>query len=394
MVALCCFFLICGWEAQTSGVAVNLYDVDCVNENQCWVVGEAGTILYTSDAGYTWQQQTSNTTEDLFGIDFIDAVNGWAAGFGPTILHTTDGGAVWTPQTPGTSNDLLDIAFASSTRGWATGVTGTIVGTSDGGASWSSEISGQWAWLWGVSAFSPTAAWAFGADWFNNIAPIYHYDGTNWESQSEVTATKDGKAIACADNNTVWAVGGNGTIMYSSDGGGTWDGQASGTTNTLFSVSPASVTSCWIAGASGIILTTADSGTNWDTQSSSVSDSLFGVSMRDGLVGWIVGENGVILHTTDGGSGVSEDRGFSRNSPIALYPNPARHTIQVVLSELSAPSIRITLFDASGREYGILYQGAAGTRIGIRLPVLPAGVYFMHFEADGEKAVRRFVVVD
>ena len=55
-------------------------------------VGEAGTILRTTDGGNQWNGQVSGTTNLLFGLSFVDANTGAAVGAEGTILKTTDGG--------------------------------------------------------------------------------------------------------------------------------------------------------------------------------------------------------------------------------------------------------------------------------------------------------------
>jgi len=94
-----------------------------------WAVGQAGTILTTSDGGAKWDAQVSWTTRDLWSVQFLeDGKRGWAVGDAGTILTTSDGGAKWDAQTSGTTNDLWGVQFlADGKRGWAVGEAGTIL---------------------------------------------------------------------------------------------------------------------------------------------------------------------------------------------------------------------------------------------------------------------------
>jgi len=56
------------------------------------MVGEAGIIRKSSDAGSNWIGQVSNTSYYLNGINFSDTNNGTAVGDYGTIVHTTTGG--------------------------------------------------------------------------------------------------------------------------------------------------------------------------------------------------------------------------------------------------------------------------------------------------------------
>jgi photosystem II stability/assembly factor-like uncharacterized protein len=62
---------------------------------------------------------------------------------------------------------------------------------------------------------------------------------------------------------TGWAVGENGSILHTSDGGGTWSLQASGTKNVLLGVAFTSALTGWAVGFGGTILHTTDGGASW-----------------------------------------------------------------------------------------------------------------------------------
>src|SRR5687768_15617241 len=68
----------------------NLLAVTFVNATTGWTVGDAGTILSTSDAGDSWILETSGTTQHLNGVAFANAAQGWAVGDAGTILTTVD----------------------------------------------------------------------------------------------------------------------------------------------------------------------------------------------------------------------------------------------------------------------------------------------------------------
>lgn len=393
MEYLLCIFIFSGWGLQTSGVSVDLYDIDCLSPTEAWIVGASGTILHTADAGVNWDEQSSGTDEDLYGIDFIDALNGWAVGSGPTILATTDGGSSWNAQTPNTQNDLLDVAFVNMNRGWTTGLTGTIMGTSDGGASWDSEISGQWGWFWGITAASPDDAWVIGADWFNHISPVYHYDGS-WTQQFAITTTENGKAISAANSSVVWAVGGNGTIYNTTNSGNNWNSQTSGVSSTLCSISAVSSMSCWTTGASGTILYTDNGGNEWLPQESPISDSLYGIGMFDTLCGWIVGENGSILYTSDGGTGTEEICDQTLTSRFSAFPNPTASDIYLLLPPSIQSHITISLFDITGRSRTMLYSGVPQSTFTFSLTDHPAGAYFLVVSTSDMRMSRQIIKTD
>lgn len=99
-----------------------------------------------------------------------------------------------------------------------------------------------------------------------------------------------------------WAVGDQGTILFTSDGGDTWAAQASGTLSTLTRVQFLSENLGWVVGSEGTILRTVDGGATWVRQDSRTGQSLLGLSFGTPAVGWVVGVGGTILRTTNGGT--------------------------------------------------------------------------------------------
>lgn len=67
-----------------------------------WVVGSPGSaVLHTDDAGGTWRLQTTRDSTPLRDVEFVDDQHGWAVGELGLILHTQDGGQTWTAQRGG-----------------------------------------------------------------------------------------------------------------------------------------------------------------------------------------------------------------------------------------------------------------------------------------------------
>ena len=83
------------WSAANSGTTNNLNGGYLVDSGVGFVVGDAGTILKTTDSGMTWSPLTSGTTNALYDVYFFDATQGVAVGEQGVILRTTDGGAGW-----------------------------------------------------------------------------------------------------------------------------------------------------------------------------------------------------------------------------------------------------------------------------------------------------------
>ena len=88
--------------------------------------------------------------------------------------------------------------------------------------------------------------------------------------------------------------------MLSEDWGETWKKQPTGTETTLLGLNFADDTWGCAVGMDGTILQSADGGQSWKAYESPVQTALYNVVI-DGQLGWAVGDEGVILTSTDGG---------------------------------------------------------------------------------------------
>ena len=126
-----------------------------------------------------------------------------------------------------------------------------------------------------------------------------HDGGTNWNHRSSGSSQHLNACDAIDDH--VWAVGDGGTILHSNDYGSNWVEQISGTSENLTGLSFASSDLGWVVGAGGTILFTVNGGNDWTTKSEVTSANLNGVKFIDDQKGWIVGDRGLVLHSSDGG---------------------------------------------------------------------------------------------
>jgi photosystem II stability/assembly factor-like uncharacterized protein len=191
------------WTAQTSGTTANLNGV-AICRSECesvWAVGDFGRILNTTNGGTTWSPQVSGTGQNLESVSFVNAFDGWAVGKRGIILNTSNGGTTWTRQTSGTTNELDGVAFADPLNGYAVGQNGVILATTNGGTTWIAQTS---------------------------------HTSQNLESVSTIfTGTVGIGTEVPNDYADAIAVGKNGVIRMTQDGGATWTISNSGTTQNL-----------------------------------------------------------------------------------------------------------------------------------------------------------------
>jgi photosystem II stability/assembly factor-like uncharacterized protein len=170
------------------------YDVEFVDAQRGWIVGEFGKIMYTSDGGVTWSEQNRSLLEDsgffdpldlpsLFGVYARDAEDVVASGLEGHVARTVNGGERWAYDDADVEIPLLDplfdiVEFPDHT-GWAVGAAGEVMHKEGLGAPWKRA----------------------------NMAS----DLSTWL-----------RAIAFSDQQHGWMVGGFGLIFRTTDGGATW----------------------------------------------------------------------------------------------------------------------------------------------------------------------------
>ena len=116
------------------------------------------------------------------------------------------------------------------------------------------------------------------------------------------------------DNQTGWAVGRSGTILYTDDGGEVWHVQDSGLDIALNDVFMTDNYNGCIAVNSGVVLRTTDGGATWSQANTPTGADLNKLYLFADGTGYCCGTGGVILKTVDGGANWSSlSSGTSRD---------------------------------------------------------------------------------
>ena len=258
------------------GNTLHLHDVDFINSTHGWAVGINGGLFATTDGGDDWNTVNHNInggiTGNLRAVEFGDSGRGYVVGDLGTIITTNDNGATWTRQTSGTNVNLFDVSFdESGSSVIAVGNNGTILFRGDNDTTWNTRTNPS------------------GTDDLRSVQRLTHVNPGN---SSDVTIR-------------AWAVGNNGTILRSIDGGTTWLSSNSGvtTSSNLNAVHFTNIYHGFVVGAGGVYFTTDDGGVTWNPQNINVvgSTTLNDIYFTDTNNGWAVGGGGLIIYTSNGG---------------------------------------------------------------------------------------------
>ncbi len=306
-------FLYSRFWSHGSIPRVQLHAVSFLNAAVGLAVGHRlfdAEILRTTDGGATWAVQFMGG-DSLYGVTFVDANRAIAVGFGGSgvILGSDNGGLSWTTRYVQRETNILGVSFGDANTGIAVGIRvgiltgGKIWRTTDGGYTWA-EVYDTPPELYGVSMVSATTGTAVGLQ--GTILRTTD-GGGSWTPQVSPTF-QHLRSVSFVDEDTGIAVG-YGAIVWTTDGGATWTYQGQGHYFLGVSLLDANTAVAVGWGSTppypGVIVRTTDGGATWVLQYSGIALPLRGVSMVDANTGTVVGgdapERGIILRTETGG---------------------------------------------------------------------------------------------
>lgn len=213
-------------QAGDVPISSTLTAVSFTDQKNGWAVGHWGAILNTSDGGEHWSLQRMDTHEDrpLFSVHFFDPKNGVAVGLWSLVLRTEDGGKTWqavdlpAPPEGGKADRNLFKLFVSPKGGlFAAAERGAVLRSDDHGKTWRYINTGYKGSFWtGLALKNGTLVVA------GLRGTIYRSvdDGLSWQPVS--SGVKSSITDVIESGNKIVAVGLDGVILESEDGGATF----------------------------------------------------------------------------------------------------------------------------------------------------------------------------
>ena len=206
----------------------------------------------------------------------------------------------------------------SDTRGLSSG--SRILATSDAGLTWREQyaprhqpgrfalrrrLRGRWAWLGGRRC---------------RFSRRHRRRRRHLVSGYQQTPTGESlRDVSFVDASHGWAVGDNGVIVATADGGTHWTTQAVSTDASVPTRDSVEFLDPWHGWAAGsCIASTSDGGIHWEMQRPPRQPGLNGIVVADAMHGWAVGRDGV-LATTTGGLVDSVPPTTAVNDPAGLW---------------------------------------------------------------------------
>lgn len=304
------------WSSFVAYHARNINDVFINDYNNICLVGgnkfndSICSIFLSKDAGQTWQYIMDNISPWAKSITFTSSLNGYIVGDHGKILKTTDGGEHWTAYAIDLqlrSYDFSSVFFINSNIGFIVGGSTLIqhkiiLKTTDAGHNWNiifDELGKPFEASYFISELEGLVVGQEGDVYKTTDG------GINWVKVQLPTqvSTRNFKSLYFIDNNVGIIVGGNfsndsiQTIIKTTNGGDSWQIIKDELAPMLNDVCFINSNVAYAVGNNGVVLKTIDGGNNWsDVQlpNNTTSNSFNAVQFFNLDYGFIVGKYGVV----------------------------------------------------------------------------------------------------
>lgn len=389
-----------GWVLQNSGTSQTINSIFFLNYNLGFAACNGGLLLKTGNGGIKWVTLYTFSS-DVRRMKFFNHLTGIVLN-NLGIYRTTDGGMTWIQVL--TSSGILDFSYANDFNLMASYSDGRILKSSDGGMGWSIiyPLPGPSPSVCGVGSNRGYAAVSYvSAGLSYHSIFITTNGGSQWNYFNQIStspgAGRTGDLFFVTQDTGYYSVKiANTNYIYGYSYSSSRFIQVSSFQNSLYF---SNTKTGWSAGENGTIYRTTNAGNNWFADNTPTTQNLNSIQFVNELTGWAAGENGVILKTTTGGLTIVENTGYTVPGEFSLfqnYPNPFNPTTQFGFRIADFGLVRLTVFDAIGREVEVLVnqQLQPGTyEINWDASVYPSGVYYYRLEAGDFSETKKMILI-
>ena len=284
----------------------------------------------------------AETDHNLYDVLFVDSLHGFMVGgeryASSDLLYTADGGQNWTlTQLPPEANKAVYAIAASDNRVQATGFDGKLFNFDSEQESWGYSQTNWWEWFQGIFIHPSGNTFIVGGVGYANgrilqidvSGQVVQADSFDFEltdicfanslegyacGYGAVLKTNDAgrtweqlhvkgdyyKSLYYRMDGSVWAVGYNGSIMHSDDGGMEWKKDRTGGNIgknqwRLRDIAFLNNKEGFAVGDRGLIVQTSDGGNTWNRIISPSDADLHAVAFQAESYVWVVGNAGTII---------------------------------------------------------------------------------------------------
>ena len=360
-------------------------------------------MMHTADGGLYWEEIDHPVTGMINSISYLNNDKLWAVGYNgnysssceAVIIHSKNGGMDWEIQHQESGYSLNDVQFINGESGWAVGRyydEGKIFKSDDGGDTWELQSDDSCQGLSGVYFADPDHGWAVGSTIYATID-----GGRHWLEQQYDTSGLSLESVFFLNPSEGWVVGKR-IILHTVDGGENWSFELHD--HQLYSIHFKDEDHGLISGSGGIVLFTQDGGITWQEMETGTDHGLNAVFYTPNGQAYAAGDWGTIVKSDLLTASVEKPKFNTQHSTfnIQTYPNPTSGISHFAFYISQYQWVSLKIYDLLGREVATVLDEMmpAGEHV-VRYDMtgLPAGVYFVELRAKGIglRAVSKLVVL-
>ncbi len=405
------------WEKIKSPTDFNLLKIFYLDSLHCWVAGDSGLIMFSSDQGTSWQVQNSGVLNFIYDIYFLNKNLGWAVAFEleefnirSKILNTTDGGASWQKNNYRHLNIILTtIFFEDSLNGWIGGDPFDLSYTEDGGQNWTpanidtgsfsnfpiSKIkfsTSQYGFAVGGAVDVAGVVWRS-----NNSGEIWKAYGIAPDKFDEFIFIDSITTLALtADIERLFPIG----VLNFDVEQSFWTYDELDKYGRVTSIARRTENEFWgTLGCDTSFIVSSDHLNTWQFIPTSDSICINAIAFADSLHGIAVAESGYIFRYIPEKPVNTENEIMEIPQNFFLeqnYPNPFNPSTKISWKSPVSSWQTLKVYDALGNEVSTLlneYRNAGNYDIEFNVSHLASGIYYYQLRAGDYVATKKMVLI-
>lgn len=393
------------WYPVTVPTQEKLNDIQFVDDQVGFIVGENGTFLKTSNGGSLWDQPfiqgiPNQATTNILQIEMVDAMNGFLAiEYGSNVFQTSDGGFTWSAVVNSGTNQCLPVTVHALTTD------NFFIGGSDcfQGATINQVQSGNWTvktvnymtgntdqYVREIDFDGSLGLAALNAEYMLRSTDT----GATWDTiNTNIGAGNVLTSVMIANNDTCYAGydqnGGGFGVLFSADSGLTWQEDMNSATfyypayygGTLNSNGKAYLSAVPSNTDIGVIFERV--GSNWQNQG--VDEPVYAMDSYGTDVTWAVGDSGFVVVNQDL-SAASLFEYNEQSNLLEVYPNPVQNMLEWDCSD--CVSLEMQIIDLNGN---IVKKNNDNFKQSLDVSDLSSGMYILSVKSDKGLCQERFI---